>query len=417
MTNNRINNLMVIFDQFIVSGSNFITGFILARYIGVEGYGQYVLAYGFLLFVSGLQVAVIISPMMVMGSRLNADKCKAYFWSLFSVQIFFNFMGCVCVYVAGYFVDSVFPDWNLKSLVLPLAIATFCFLTQDYLRRYYIVTSQNRLVLFSDFFFHGFRVAGLVYFGNQSELTSELAFKILILSSLVPISLGILHVIISTKQIRKVVNSRKIITDHWHFGKWLVANNLSYWGSNQLIIYMVAGLVSVTSVGGMYAALNVIGVANILYLALENIVPAQAARTYKESGGAGLNHYLIRVCKFGGSVTITIIFIACIWAEGWMRLLYGEKFTEYSWMIYLWALYYAIGFFHRPLSAGLKVLNDTKGIFISNLLSPVLVVSMGYWTINNYKVAGALVILCAINLIILLSMLYRYNVRVKKTIN
>jgi len=409
----RKNTLIVLLDQLVVSGSNFITGFLLARFLGAEGYGQYVLAYGFLLFVSGLQVALVISPMMITGPKLEAQESKAYYRSLFTLQMIFNLIAGGGVYLLGSTIGEIYPEWNIADLAMPLAAATVCFLTQDYFRRYFIANHQSGVALFNDILFHGFRVISLIYIGHYLELNSDLAFRILVISSFIPFLVGAISIYTSKGYTKDVRNYKTIFVEQWHFGKWLIANNLSYWGSSQLVVYMVAALVSVASVGAMNAALNVVGVTNILYLALENIVPMRATQLYKTHGVKGLNRYLIKVSLVGGGLTSAIVIVACVWAEEWMSLLYDNKFSGYSWIIYGWALYYGIGFFHRPLNAGLKVLHDTKGIFISNMISPLIAMTCGYWAISKYNVLGAIFVLCVMNGMILITLLLRYRSRVK----
>jgi len=412
-SNGRKHTIIIVLDQLVVSGSNFLTGFLLARYLGAEGYGQYVLAYGFLLFVSGLQVAIVISPMMVTGPRFKIEERKNYFRSLFTLQMLFNFFAGGAIYLLGIKVGEFYPEWNIASIAMPLAVATICFLTQDFFRRYFISSDQSGVAFINDTLFHGFRVISLLYVGHYAELDVDIAFKILTLSSAIPFIVGFVSIYSSKGYTRKVRNYRDIIVEQWNLGKWLIANNLSYWGSSQLIVYMVAALVSVASVGALNAALNIVGVTNILYMALENIVPIRATRIYMADGVVGLNQYLLKVAVVGGGITCTIGLIACVWAENWMSLLYNNKFSGYEWIIYGWALYYFFGFFHRPLSIGLRVLHDTKGIFISNLLSPLLAISCGYWTIHNYELLGALTILCMINFIVMLGLLLRYKTSIK----
>ena len=412
-SNGRKHTIIIVLDQLAVSGSNFLTGFLLARYLGAEGYGQYILAYGFLLFVSGLQVAIVISPMMVTGPRFETEERKNYFRSLFTLQMLFNFIAGGGIYLLGTKVGEFYPEWNIASIAMPLAVATICFLTQDFFRRYFISSHQSGVAFINDILFHGLRVISLLYVGHFSELNVDIAFKILALSSTIPFIVGFVSIYSSKGYTRKVRNYRDIFVEQWSLGKWLIANNLSYWGSSQLIVYMVAALVSVASVGAMNAALNIVGVTNILYMALENIVPMRATQLYKTHGVKGLNRYLIKVSLVGGGLTSAIVIVACVWAEEWMSLLYDNKFSGYSWIIYGWALCYFIGFFHRPLNAGLKVLNDTKGIFISNMINPLIAMTCGYWAISNYNVLGALSVLCVMNGMIMIMLFLRYRARVK----
>jgi len=69
-------------DQAFVSGMNFLTGLALARFLGLEGYGEYVLVYGAILFSSTVQMSLILSPMMVKGAGIEGLSRRKYFSSV-----------------------------------------------------------------------------------------------------------------------------------------------------------------------------------------------------------------------------------------------------------------------------------------------------------------------------------------------
>src|SRR3989339_1774999 len=76
-------------DQAMVSGVNFLTGILLARYLGLEEYGRFTLAWMAVLLCNSFQQAGIIAPMMSIG-----PKQKNFFqaedgirdWSVTGVQ-------------------------------------------------------------------------------------------------------------------------------------------------------------------------------------------------------------------------------------------------------------------------------------------------------------------------------------------
>ena len=101
----------------------------------------------------------------------------------------------------------------------------------------------------------------------------------------------------------------------WFVGKWLIGRTVVYWGGSQFIIYLTAFLLSAKTVGAMAAARNIVGIANILFAALENIIPSRAAIAFNRYGNHGLYHYLIRVSLIGGLLTFAITMVAGIAPE------------------------------------------------------------------------------------------------------
>ena len=56
-------------DQAMVSGVNFLTGIVLARYLGIEEFGRFTLAWMAVLLVNSLQSGLIVQPMMSIGPK------------------------------------------------------------------------------------------------------------------------------------------------------------------------------------------------------------------------------------------------------------------------------------------------------------------------------------------------------------
>src|SRR3546814_7993993 len=66
-------------DQVMVSGSNFLMTVFLARYLGLEEFGRFALAWMAVLFAAGIHYALVAAPMMSIGPKqIEADR-PAYF--------------------------------------------------------------------------------------------------------------------------------------------------------------------------------------------------------------------------------------------------------------------------------------------------------------------------------------------------
>ncbi|MFQ5468940.1 MAG: lipopolysaccharide biosynthesis protein [Gammaproteobacteria bacterium] len=412
MNNGRSKTKIVLADQVLVSGVNFLTGLLLARYLGLEGYGQYVLAYGLVLFSAGFHVAMIVSPMMVIAPRFNGEHSEKYFANVYVANILFCILSLLSIFVVSNLLSFFFPHWELGSLLWPLCITAPFFLLQDYYRRYFFVIDKPKLSLINDCITYGLRLVFLLAFGFSGLLGAAEAIWIVGGSAAIGVALAVLQ----NKNLRvygqlDFDGLKKVVIDHWNFGKWLIANNLTYWGGSQFIIYMVGAILTTAYVGAMSATLNLVGIANVLFLALENIVPSRSSRIYSNSGSKGLSKYLSRISLLGGLATLTIVMIAGVWSEEWLSLIYGEEYLGYGWLVWWWGLYYFVGFFQRPLSAGLRVLGYTKGIFYASIAGSVLALICGYISIQWLQLDGAMLLLCFIQTTILVSMyLYYRNV-------
>jgi len=406
---NRRKTHITLLDQGMVSGMNFITGLLLARFLGLEGYGQFVLAYGIILFISGIQVALIISPMMVKAPTLDEEHIPGYFQSAGILQILFSLASYLTVALIGIIVNFFNPNIETYLFLAPLGIATIFFTAQDYLRRYYFVTNKPASALINDIISYCLQAILILYFGLSETLDAEKSLWLIAITSAAAVSFGLLAqggIVKSPYTVNKRENFIRLCIDHWQFGKWLIARNITYWGGSQFTIYLSAALLSVAMVGAITATRNIIGIANILFLAMENFVPSRAAKRFKSGGYASLQKYITRVSLLGGSLTASIVLVAVIAPEFWLNLIYGDEYQGYGALVYWWSAYYLIGFFHKPISAGLRTLNMTKEIFYATVAGTAVALIASYPMIIYIGITGAMVTMLGVQAIMLVVLLY-----------
>ena len=412
---NRRKTHITLVDQGLVSGVNFITGLILARFLGLDGYGQFILAYGVIQFLASIQMALIISPMMITGATIKKSEHNSYFLSVILLQIVFSFSALAAILLFGNILDGLIPALQLNALLTPLAFAAFFFLTQDMLRRYLFVTNASAHALLNDFLSYGLQALVLIALGVTTSLNTPLVLWIIAITSGIAVSAALIKVIRQTGLYPLPTKHTFTNTtrEHWDFGKWLLGKNMVYWGSSQFVIYLAAGMISVAAVGALAATRNIVGIANIMFLAMENFVPSRAAKAYEARGFSGLSRYIRRVSVLGGSATLAIVLIASLFPEFWLNLFYGAQYQEYAWLILWWGIFYLIGFFQRPLTAGLRSLNNTRAIFISNVMGFLIALIVSYPIISYSGLVGTMMVLCLIQFAISLC-LYIYLQKAKE---
>ncbi len=390
-------------DQGVVSGANFLAGVILGRLLGPAGYGEFTLIYNAVLFVSGIQMALISTPMMVLGPSQAYDASRNYFRGVVRLQFVFAYAVGIATLLTILLFQNVFPSWRLNGLALPVGLAVSTYLLQDFFRRYAFVRDSAVTALTNDVLAHCSRLALLVGIGIAIGLTATGAFWIHGIASL----LGILVAAFMIRESKPVpvASVKEVARVHWRFGKWLLAETIAYWfGGQMLVIYITGHVVSTTAVGAVTAAMNIVGAANILFLALENFVPSRAAARYAAHGKVGLRRYLWRIALLGGTMTLAIVLAATVWAEGWLRLVYGAAYSGYGELILWWGGYYLLGFLQRPFSVGLRVLGNTRAIFVATMAGAAISLVASYPLIRAMNIRGTMLALCIVQFTVLLVM-------------
>jgi len=400
---------MVLADQVLVSASNFLTTLILAKYLNPEAFGGFILAWGVLLFLTGIQMALIVSPMQVRGPRLGSEESALYYDRVLHGALLFG-LACVGVIVIpGILLSLSIPNWTLGSLAVPLGIAALFVLAQDYLRRYFLTVRRTGSALLNDLCAHGFRLCALFALAATSTLSAPGALWMVSAASAAALFIGIFqHEGVMRLRIAQLKTAGTVARQHWEFGKWLVANNVAYWFGSQSVLYIVAAVLSVSAVGALNATLAILGAANILFLSMETLIPVRAAAAYARFGRAGLDGYLRRALLIGSLATLMLAAIAGLWSEYWLSILYGETYRGCGWIVWWWGGYYLLGMLQRPTTAALRVVGDTKSIYLASSMGALATMVLGYPVIKHYGLGGAMLVLCLTQCFVLCSLRIRY---------
>jgi O-antigen/teichoic acid export membrane protein len=288
---------------------------------------------------------------------------------------------------------------------------------QEYIRRYFLVKKQTTAAFVNDVCTHGIRIICLLFLGLTATIVVATALWIIAVAAAFGVVVSFAQRQEETIPTHAEPGSAAVVEEHWAFGKWLVANNMAYWCGAQFTLYLGASLLSVGTVGGMMAALSLMGVTNIVFLWLESLVPQRASSLYRSHGAQALHRYLKRIALSGGLIISTFAVVAGAWNQQWMELLYGPLYQQYGWLVWWWGLYHVIGFFHRPFSAGLRVLGDTKAIYRSGLAGAIAAIVLSYPAMQLYGTVGAMLAICLTQTTVLVNLFFSYRRAIGATIH
>ena len=375
-------------DQAVISGVNFLTGILLARYLGIEAFGQFTLAWMAVLFVNALQHATIIAPMMSIGPKQPAAELPVYYGAVIVQQVVFSLCGFVVLFAAIEASPLVFPDWGLGGLGLPLASAAVAFQCQDFLRRYLFMRGRAAQAFVND----GVRYLGqlvvliwlFLSFPNQRE--SESALWVIAGTAAAAAFYGVFLV----ERIAWAPGAfRATAARHWRFSRWLAGSAVMQWVTANLFLLAAGALLGTAAVGALRAAQTLLGPCNILFQGLDNVVPARAAQHFQHGGKAALVAYMKKVGLVFGLVTAAIAAVAAAAPDFWLGLAYGDEYVGHGYLVRWFAVMYVIFFFAVPLRAGLRAYEETRPIFVSNLLAGLVALATFHPLLTNFGIAGA----------------------------
>jgi len=388
--------LAALLDQGLVSGANFITNVLLARALGIKEYGVFALAWIAVLFANSLQYALIVTPMMSVGPKQTPPERASYYGSVLVQEIVFALLAASIMLTSVRLSAIYFPQWRVAELALPITAATFAYLLQEFLRRYFFCTGQSKRALITDVvsYLSQLPIIFVILHTRRANLSNVL--WIIAATSLA----GFFACIPWYEKITLDGESvRTVFLRHWRISRWLAPTSFMQWGAGNLFLMAAPVYYGAAASAILRAANNIVGVAHIWFLGLDNVVPARAAGLMHVEGLDGMLRYIKRVFLQWGGVTLIFTTVVASFPSFWLRLSYGTKYSTDVSVLRLYALLYVFVFVSGPLRAALQALEYTAPIFWAYPALIAFSVALAGPFARTLGLNGVMLGMCAVQLI------------------
>jgi O-antigen/teichoic acid export membrane protein len=383
----------VLADQIVVSGSRFASGILVARFLGPEMFGAFVLMQIAQTYASGCQTAVVISPMLVGAPRLEGLERERYLGGMFALQIMLSVVLSLALWILAcawrFFSPDANPDLTHAPGLTALIAAMVTFQFQDWQRRCFFAKGHSRGAFVIDVVNCVLLLVLIGGVGLGGFLSVRLVFWIMTLASSASFVVG--HAVNRVKPgfrhgIEALRREFKACCDY--LLSWQIM-----WLGTQGAFLIGTGFLSQQDIGGIRATQNMMGPFNALFQALDNVIPVAAANRYRTGGMAAAVSYLRSVSVRGTVILVPIVLLIGLLGEPLTRLLYGERYLSFAPLIRWQAVYILTQFYVGELYYFFRVVSATRSIFLSCCVVAVVSTSMTFLFAQHYKATGVVIAL------------------------
>lgn len=397
-------------DQAMISGVNFLTSILLARTLGPKDFGAYTLAWFVVLFVSSLQFALISAPMLSIGSKQSRLRAPRYFGSVFAQQTIFATLSFVVVLLGAWLCGIFLPDWQTGTIALPLALATALYQMRDFVRRYLFTCSRFAAALVFDVATYGIQIGLLGWLAFRGHLEFSDPLWIVVISAVIGL-FGIAPLI--GRISLHFVHFRVVLRRHWKFSRWLGASAILQVISSQVFLIISGIILGTAAVGALRASQNLLGMAQIMFFGLQNVIPVRAGQHYRRDGVNGLVGYIKRASGGLELATGAIVLTFAVAPEFWLNLIFGDQFAGNGRLVVWYATTYMVTGLSFPLFGGLWALESSIPIFVCYAAAAVVSIATVYPLLVNFGVDGAAagILLTETTMVIILVIGFRQRIR------
>jgi O-antigen/teichoic acid export membrane protein len=189
---------------------------------------------------------------------------------------------------------------------------------------------------------------------------------------------------------------------------------LLQWFSGNLFIIAAGAILGPAAVGATRMAQNIVGVTHVLFLAMENIIPARAAMQLRNNGPEGMMRYLLKFSWQMGAITVGVLALIATFSYTIIDFCYGSEYVAYQHILIGFCVLYLIVFLGYPFRYAIRTLERTRVIFVSFIASSVFSVATAYPAIRLFGITGVVGGLMITQLITLWIYLYCLRKELKK---
>ena len=325
--------LVTLCDQGVSSGSNFIVGLAVARLAGPAEFGAYMLAFTLWLVVVGGHRSLVTEPIVVSTQGRHDPDVVA---SGVSAELLLGAAVSVVAVAGGLVARSV--GGRIATPVLAMAPWFASLLVQDYWRAMAFRQRRPGRALVNDSVFAAVQVAAAGTFwllGWRSVVSMLTAWGMGATAGAV---LGLLWFPASAR----LGAGRKLVRRLWPLSRWLLAEFVTAFASDQSYLVLVAGLIPAVAYGGFRAALSLMGPVLVILIAGGNIGLAEAAAASGSEDPAALPRLARRMSLVATIGVGTYGLAVSVAGSRLLGLLYGPDFGRYGLLVTLAGVQYAV---------------------------------------------------------------------------
>jgi O-antigen/teichoic acid export membrane protein len=381
----NIQKLTLFLDQGLVSGVNFLMGIMLTRFLGISNYGLFALGWILVLVMSSIQQAVIIAPMY----KLFPEKkqISEYLRGLLGIQIYFSLFAVLISFIAIKVGVLFNASWDIPGIgfLLPAIVGLYCL--HDFLRRRNFTLNLSESTLKMDMITYGLQIP-MVYALHHFEL---LSLTTVLWVWFILLILGIL-VALRPKDISfGKYGISQIIVEHWAYSKHLFWTAILQWCSGNFFILVAGASLGTSAVGIIRIAQNIVGVLHVLFLALENLIPIQAAKVYFSQKWQGLLLFFKQVMFRFGLISLLLLGIIAFFRKELIEFLYGVEYIQYAHILLQFTVLYILVFTGTILRFFIRTIAVNKIIFQAYILTSVCSLLTASPLIDKYGIQGVVI--------------------------
>ena len=381
---------LAIIDYGLISGSNFLLGILLARWLTPKEYGAYALSFSFFILAGFLYQSLLLEPLSVFSGTLFRDNLRGYLKTTLWIHWELSLAMCLLLGMAAVVTSVIGHSPVLAVALAGMTVATPFILMHGLAKRSFYLRLSPGPAAFASTFYCALVTGGVFLVFRWGWLSSFTAFLIMGLAALVSCLIMVfqLNAVLAPETGRPQL--RATWGKHWEYGRWALATCVVGWIPNYFYIPLVSSFSGMAAAGELRALMNLAAPVLQTYAALSMLFLPYAARVQNQNGrkaAASLNRRLAFLFV-AGSVAYWSVLIPL--KQPLFHFLYNGKYMESAYLIPLFALETTIWSASLGPAILLRAMESPRSLFIANGAASVVAVLIGIPATRYFGLQGVI---------------------------
>src|SRR5208283_4619294 len=209
---------LAIIDYGLISGSNFLLGILLARWLTPKEYGAYALSFSFFILAGFLYQSLLLEPLSVFSGTLFRDNIRGYLKTTLWIHWALSFVMCLALAVSAVVTYFVGHSPVLAIALAGMTIATPFILAHGLARRSFYLKLMPGPAAFGSVFYCVLVTGGVFLFFRLGHLSSFSAFLLMGFAALVTSVVMVFQLNAALEPATGRPSLRATSKKHWEYG-------------------------------------------------------------------------------------------------------------------------------------------------------------------------------------------------------
>jgi O-antigen/teichoic acid export membrane protein len=325
---------LALIDQALITGSNFVIGILLARWMAPEQYGAYAVAFAAFLLVGMLYQALVMEPMGVFGASVYRDCVRGYLRALMWVHAATALPIFLALVLAAEVTFQLGQGGGLPAALLAIALMAPCVLWFWLIRRAFYLKLSPAPAVWGACVYCALTLGGLFVAFRVHWLSPMSALLLMGLGALGASTFLLSYLRFHLPEGDAAPPSvRETWQKHWHYGRWALGSAVMMWIPANIFYPLVSSFSGMAQAGELKALMNFAAPMLQFYSALSSLILPYAAGVHAEQSYAGATGVLKRLTLLCVSTAVGYWTLLLLFQKPIFHLLYSGRYSEVEYLM------------------------------------------------------------------------------------